>query len=130
MNMRASTIYSNHPGGNLVHKHTPVYRRVCETREKKKRLSPVSLSVFSLVPDLLFDCSRLLEYARIRTVLQSRRGGRTTLYKVYPNQLNKLKREENFVTSKPNPHFLKLSLRDGANHLIFQLEFPVFPCNW
>ena len=35
------------------------------------RLSPVSLSVFSLVPDLLFDCSRVLEYAKIRTVLQS-----------------------------------------------------------
>ena len=35
------------------------------------RHSPVSLSVFSLVPDLLFDCSRLLEYAKIRTFLQS-----------------------------------------------------------
>ena len=36
------------------------------------RVSPqVSLSVFSLVPDLLFDCSRVHEYARIRTVLQS-----------------------------------------------------------
>ena len=35
------------------------------------RLSPVSLSVFSLIPDLLFDCSRVLEYAKIRTVLQS-----------------------------------------------------------
>ena len=35
-------------------------------------LSPVSVSVFSLVPDLLFACSRLLEYAKIRTVLQSR----------------------------------------------------------
>ena len=34
-------------------------------------LSPVSLSVFSFVPDLLFDCSRVLEYAKIRTVLQS-----------------------------------------------------------
>ena len=44
----------------------------CVRREKKKRLSPVSLSVFSLVPDLLFDCSRLLEYAKIRTVLQSK----------------------------------------------------------
>ena len=31
----------------------------------------VSLSVFSLVPDLSFDCSRVLEYAKIRTVLQS-----------------------------------------------------------
>ena len=43
-------------------------------REKKKfwRLSPVSLSVFSPVPDLLFDCSRVLEYAKIRTVLESR----------------------------------------------------------
>ena len=40
--------------------------------ERKKRLSPVSLSVFSLVPDLLFDCSRVLEYAKIRTVLQSK----------------------------------------------------------
>ena len=31
----------------------------------------VSLSLFSLVPDLLFDCSRVLEYAKIWTVLQS-----------------------------------------------------------
>ena len=27
--------------------------------------------VFSLVPDLLFDCSRILEYAKMRAVLQS-----------------------------------------------------------
>ena len=163
MNIGASTIYTNQPGGNLVHKHktknwtwwdckTVVFfsksvkesvkrgvrvlrarsarashaRRVCEAREKNRLL----LSVFSLVPDLLFDCSLVLEYARIRTVLQSRRGGRTTRYKVYPNQLNKPKREENFATSKRNPHFLKLSLRDGANHLIFQPECPVFPCKW
>ena len=36
-----------------------------------RRLSPASLPVFSLVPDLLFDCSRVYEYAKIRTVLQS-----------------------------------------------------------
>ena len=42
-----------------------------EARELCGRLSPVSLSVFSLVPDLLFDYSRVLEYAKIRTVLQS-----------------------------------------------------------
>ena len=30
------------------------------------------LSVFSLVPDLLFDCSHVLGYAKIRTVLQSK----------------------------------------------------------
>ena len=41
---------------------------------EKKRISPVSLSVFSLVPHLLFDCSRVLEYAKIRTVLQSTLG--------------------------------------------------------
>ena len=35
-------------------------------------ISSVSLSVFSLVPDLLFDCSRVLEYAITRTVLQSK----------------------------------------------------------
>ena len=34
-------------------------------------LSPVSLSVFSFVQGLLFDFSRVLEYAKIRTVLQS-----------------------------------------------------------
>jgi len=43
--------------------------------ERKKpyfqRLSPVLLSVFSPVPDLLFDCSRVLEFAKIGTVLQS-----------------------------------------------------------
>ena len=32
----------------------------------------VSPSLFSLVPDLLFNCSRVLEYAKIRTVLQSK----------------------------------------------------------
>ena len=38
---------------------------------KKNHPFPVSLSIFSLVPDLLFDCSRLLKYVKIRTVLQS-----------------------------------------------------------
>ena len=32
--------------------------------------SPVSLFVLRLVPDLLFDCSRELEYTKLRTVLQ------------------------------------------------------------
>ena len=35
------------------------------------RHSPVSLSVFSLVSDLMFDCLRVLEQAKIRTDLQS-----------------------------------------------------------
>ena len=35
-------------------------------RAREKRLSPVSLSVFNLVPDLSFDCSRVLQYAKIR----------------------------------------------------------------
>ena len=35
-------------------------------REGKKRLFPVSLSVFSLVPDLLFDCSRVLKFLKNR----------------------------------------------------------------
>ena len=34
-----------------------------------ERLSTVSLSVFSLAPDLLFYCSSVVEYAKIRTVL-------------------------------------------------------------
>ena len=34
----------------------------CEARDKKTVSPQVSLSVFSLVPDLLFDCSRVLEY--------------------------------------------------------------------
>ena len=46
--------------------------RARSARASHPRLSPVSLSVFALVPDLLFDCSRVLEYAKIRTVLQSR----------------------------------------------------------
>ena len=33
-------------------------------------VSPQSRSLFSVVADLLFDCSRVLEYAKIRTVLQ------------------------------------------------------------
>ena len=35
------------------------------------RVLSARASHFSLVPDLLFDCSPVLEYARIRTVLQS-----------------------------------------------------------
>jgi len=50
-------------------------------RKSFTRLSPVSPSVFTLVPDLLFDCSRVLEHAKIRTVLQSRG------VKVGPNKL-------------------------------------------
>ena len=40
-------------------------RAMCE-REGKRRLFPVSLSVFSLVPDLLFDCSRVLKFLKNR----------------------------------------------------------------
>ena len=52
-------------------KRASLTRPTGETKEKKPRLSPVTLSVFSLIPDLLFDCSRVLEYAKMRTVLQS-----------------------------------------------------------
>ena len=50
--------------------------RKSRTREARKPHTPVaslpSLAlVFSLVPDLLFDSSRVLEHAKIRTVLQS-----------------------------------------------------------
>ena len=43
--------------------------RACEAREKKRifSVSPQSRSLFSAS----FDCSRVLEYAKIRTVLQS-----------------------------------------------------------
>ena len=43
---------------------------------------PHTPSVFSLISDLLFDCSHVLEQAKIRTVLQSimnaHKGGFTT----------------------------------------------------
>ena len=41
-------------------------------KKSVKHAVRVSLSVFSLVPDLLFDYSRVLEYEKIRTVLQSK----------------------------------------------------------
>ena len=44
------------------------------SRQGKLSLSPVSLYVFSLVPDLLFDCSPVLEYAKILLFLQSFKG--------------------------------------------------------
>ena len=44
-----------------------------EAREKKTLTSLPSLAhSFSLIPDLLFDCSGVLEYAKIQTVLQSK----------------------------------------------------------
>lgn len=48
--------------------------RACEAREKNPYFTcffTVSLSLFSFVQDLLFDCSRVLEYAKLRTVLHS-----------------------------------------------------------
>ena len=50
-------------------KRESLTRRACESYFW--RHSPVSLSFFSLVPDLLFDCSHVLEDAKIRSVLQS-----------------------------------------------------------
>ena len=55
---------------------------------------------------------------------------RTTHYNVYPNQLNRLKRVENCIPSNHSPCFLKLPKQNGANRLIFQPEFPVFPCKF
>ena len=54
--------------------HTPIGRNI--GRVRRVSVSPVSLSVFSLVPDLLFDGSRVLEYAKMRTVLQSKPNGK------------------------------------------------------
>ena len=45
-----------------------------EAREPDTPALPVSLSVLILAPELLFDCSRVLEYAKIRTVLQCSDG--------------------------------------------------------
>ena len=47
------------------------FLKISKSLAREPHTPPVSLSVFSLVPDLLFDCSRVLEYAKIRTVLQS-----------------------------------------------------------
>ena len=33
---------------------------------------PLSFSVFSLTPERLFECLRILEYAKIQTVLRSK----------------------------------------------------------
>ena len=38
--------------------------------------------------------------------------------------------QKNSITSYYSPYFLKLPKRNGTNHLIFQLEFPVFLCKW
>ena len=54
-----------------IRKHTDFTRAKRASLTRPWRLSAVSLSFFILVTDLLFDCSRVLEYANIRTVLQS-----------------------------------------------------------
>ena len=60
-------------------------KRASLTRPYFQRLSPVSLSVFSLVPDLLFDCSRVLEYAKMRIVLQFLQSSKiSSLHTYYP----------------------------------------------
>ena len=34
------------------------------------------------------------------------------------------------IAASHSPHFLKVPKRNGAYHLIFQPQFPVFPCKW
>ena len=62
-------IYPLHSAIQRLNRHQN--SRFFFSKSVKKSIRAVSLSVFSLVPDLLFDCSRVLEYAKIRTVLQS-----------------------------------------------------------
>ena len=71
--------------GNVC-RYKESYGRVRQEKKIKvflARLSPVSLSVFSLVPDLFSDCSRVLEYAKIRTVLQQSITPLTYILKKY-----------------------------------------------
>ena len=48
-----------------------ISKEIGKAWRKSLACAKLQLSIFSLVPDLLFDCSRVLEYAKIRTVLQS-----------------------------------------------------------
>ena len=43
-------------------------RNLKRAKRASLTLSPISLSVLSLVPDLLFDCSRVLKYVKIGAV--------------------------------------------------------------
>ena len=43
-------------------------RNLKRAKRASLTLSPISLSVLSLVPDLLFDCSRVLKYVKTGTV--------------------------------------------------------------
>ena len=56
------------------HRKFPPHARKTSGTQGKPSVFLASLPslslVFSLAPDLLFDCSRVLEYAKIRTVLQ------------------------------------------------------------
>ena len=55
----------------------------------------------------------------------------TNRFKLHPDQLSRLQRAEKLLHHKPRPIFSEASQeRNGANHLTFQLEFPVFPSKW
>ena len=47
-----------------------------------------------------------------------------------PNHLYRLKRVEILHHLNYSPYFLKLPNLNGANHLIVQPDFPVFPCKF
>ena len=57
-------VESEYHEGKALHAHK------CLTPEKEKRLSPVLLSAFSHAPDLWCNCSCVLDYTKISTVLQ------------------------------------------------------------
>ena len=60
-----------------------------------------ALSVFSLVPDLLFHCSRVLEYAKIRTILESKsQRKRESVYMLTRNSGNDAENEGKNISKK------------------------------
>ena len=44
--------------------------------------------------------------------------------------LRNFKEQKNSITSNHSPYVLRFSKWNAANHLIFQLKFPDFPCKW
>ena len=66
---------------------SPGTKSVKAWRKSLTRAKRASL-VLSLVPDLSFDCSRLLEYAKIRSILQSSLGSKRVQQAIFSARNN------------------------------------------
>ena len=71
--------------------------------------------------NLVHNCNRTTKFGMV---------GEQPAIKCIQTSRTDYREKKNCITSNHSPYFLKFPKLNGVNHLIFLLEFLVFPCTW